>query len=57
MLKFNSNNVHLNTPTQLPLQIWRLSKVRDRLAVYIGDLGIFLNGLAKSPRLIVLNIE
>ena len=34
-----------------------LVKSKNRLAVYIGDLGIFLNGLAKSPRLIVLNIE
>ena len=42
---------------QLALQIWRLSKGRTDCP-YIGDFGIFFfNGSAKSPRLIVLNID
>ena len=36
-----------------------LAKSENRLAVYIGDFGNFLNGFAKSPRVLrtLLNIE
>ena len=56
MLKRNCVNFHSNTRPPLELlQIWRLSKVRT--GCILGDFGNFLNGFAKSPRLIVLNIE
>ena len=46
MLKRNSINVHSHTRP--------LVKSENRL---IGDFGNFLNGFAKSQRLIVLNID
>ena len=48
MLKRNSINVHSHTRP--------LVKSREP-AGRIGDFGNFLNGFAKSPRLIVLNID
>ena len=48
MLKRNSINVHSHTRP--------LVKSREP-AGRMGDFGNFLNGFAKSPRLIVLNIE
>ena len=55
VLKRNSINFHSNTRPQLAL----LAPVKreNRLAGRIGDFGNFLNGFAKSPRLIVLNID
>ena len=53
MLKRNSVNVHWNILPQLALQIWQKWEPAGR----IGDFGDFLNGFAKSPRLIVLNID
>ena len=55
VLKRNSIDVHSNTRPQLAL----LAPVKreNRLAGRIGDVGNFLNGFAKSPRLIVLNID
>ena len=53
MLKRNSVNVHSNTTKA------RSAKVRTGWP-YIGGFGNFVNGLAKSPRVlrsIVLNIE
>ena len=48
MLKRNSINVHSHTRT--------LVKSREP-AGHIGDFGNFMNGFAKSQRLIVLNID
>ena len=47
MLKRNSINIHCKFGAQ---QTWEL-------AGRIGDFGNFLNGFAKSPQLIVLNID
>ena len=52
MLEGKSINVHSNTRLQLALRKWEP-------AGYIGDIGNFFNGLAKSPRVlpVPLNIE
>ena len=54
-LKRNSVNVHSNNWPQLALQIWRLPKVITSWPY--RWFWKFWNGFAKSPRLIVLNID
>ena len=57
MLKRNSVDVHSNTLLPLALlQICACQK-REPAGRILGDFGNLLNGFAKSPRLIVLNIE
>ena len=51
----NSITVHSNTRSQLALRHWICQKWAP--AGHIGDFGNFLNGFAKNPRLIVLNID
>ena len=55
MLKRNSINVHSNTWHSSHCKFGACQKWEP--AGRIGDFGNFLNGFAKSPRLIVLNID
>ena len=57
MLKCNSINVHLNTRHSSDCKFGACQKWEP--AGRIGDFGNFLNGFAKSPRVLrtVLNIE